>query len=69
MSSKQEDFARVVIWVLAFLVLFTIVVMLIARSIGLNENSGPMSRDAVFVFQPILIPSFDIGGVGARKMR
>jgi cytochrome c5 len=43
MSSKQEDFTRVFIWVLAGLVLFTIVVMLVARSVGMDENSGPMT--------------------------
>jgi cytochrome c5 len=43
MSSKQEDFTRVFIWVLAGLVLFTIVVILVARSVGLDENSGPMT--------------------------
>ncbi len=43
MSSKQEDFTRVFIWILAGLVLFTIVVMLVARSVGVDENSGPMT--------------------------
>ena len=43
MSTKQEDFTRVFIWVLAGLVLFTIVVMLVARSVGMDENSGPMT--------------------------
>ena len=43
MSDKQEDFTRVFIWVLAGLVLFTIVVMLLARAVGLNEHSGPMT--------------------------
>jgi cytochrome c5 len=43
MSDKEEDFSRVFIWVLAILVLFTIVVVLVARSIGMNENSGPMT--------------------------
>jgi cytochrome c5 len=43
MSDKQEDFTRVFIWVLAGLVLFTIVVMLVARSVGMDENSGPMT--------------------------
>ena len=43
MSDKQEDFTRVFIWVLAIVVLFTIVVALVARSVGLNENSGPMT--------------------------
>lgn len=43
MSSKQEDFTRTFIWVLAGLVLFTIVVILLARSVGLDENSGPMT--------------------------
>lgn len=43
MGNKEDDFSRVFIWVLASLVLFTIVVMLLARSIGLDENSGPMT--------------------------
>ena len=43
MSDKQEDFTRVFIWVLAGLVRFTIVVMLVARSVGMDENSGPMT--------------------------
>ncbi len=41
--SAQDDFTRVFIWILGLLVLFTIVVALIARSIGTDENSGPMS--------------------------
>ena len=45
MSDKEDDFTRVFIWVLAILVLFTIVVMLVARSIGLDDNSGPMDMD------------------------
>ena len=43
MSEKEDDFTRTFIWVLALLVLFTIAVMLVARSVGLNENSGPMT--------------------------
>jgi cytochrome c5 len=43
MSDKQEDFTRIFIWILAGLVLFTIVVMLVARSVGMDENSGPMT--------------------------
>lgn len=41
--SKEDDFSRIFIMVLAFLVVFTIVVMLIARSVGMDENSGPMT--------------------------
>ena len=41
--SEQDDFSRVFIWVLGLLVLFTIVVMLVARSVGLDENSGSMA--------------------------
>ncbi len=41
--SAQDDFTRVFIWVLGLLVFFTIVIALVARSIGLDENSGPMS--------------------------
>ena len=41
--SEQDDFTRVFVWVLGLLVLFTIVVILIARSIGLDENSGSMA--------------------------
>lgn len=41
--SAQDDFTRVFLWVLGLLVLFTIVVLLIARSIGMDENSGPMT--------------------------
>ncbi len=41
--SAQDDFTQVFLWILGLLVLFTIVVALIARSIGLDENSGPMS--------------------------
>ncbi len=41
--SEQDDFSRVFIWVLSLLVLFTIIVALVARSVGLNENSGSMA--------------------------
>lgn len=41
--STQDDFTQVFVWILGLLVLFTIVVALIARSIGMDENSGPMS--------------------------
>jgi len=44
MSNKEEDFSRAFIWVFASLILFTIIVMLLARSFGLNENSGPMTE-------------------------
>jgi len=47
MSNKEEDFSRIFIWVLAFLVLFTIVVMLLARAVGMNENSGPMTESDI----------------------
>ena len=41
--SAQDDFTRVFIWVLSLLVLFTIIVALVARSVGLDENSGSMT--------------------------
>lgn len=41
--SAEDDFTQVFMWILGLLVLFTIVVALVARSIGLDENSGPMN--------------------------
>lgn len=41
--SHEDDFTRVFIWVLSLLVLFTIIVALVARSVGMNENSGSMA--------------------------
>lgn len=41
--SKDNDFTRAFVMVFGFLVVFTIVVILIARSLGLDENSGPMT--------------------------
>ena len=43
MSEKEDDFTRTFIGVLAGLVLFTIVVILVARAVGGDENSGPMT--------------------------
>lgn len=40
---EEEDFARVFAWILGLLVLFTIVIALIARAVGMDENSGPMN--------------------------
>lgn len=44
MDNTEEDFTRVFMWILAGLVLFTIVIILLARAIGMNENSGPMTE-------------------------
>lgn len=41
--SAQDDFIQVFAWVLGLLLLFTIIIALIARSVGLNENSGSMA--------------------------
>ena len=43
MDTQEDDFIRVFIWILVLLVFFTMVIILIARAIGLNENSGPMT--------------------------
>lgn len=45
--SAQDDFTRTFIWVLSLLVLFTMVVMLVARSVGMDENSGSMADEDI----------------------
>ena len=41
--SKQDDFTRVFAWVLGALVLFTIIVFLLARTVGMDDGSKYMT--------------------------
>jgi cytochrome c5 len=45
--SQQDDFIRVFTWVLGGLVLFTIIVFLLARAVGLEEHSGYMTEEDI----------------------